>query len=315
VARAIHDGSRRRAGPFVKMNCAAVPSELIESELFGHEKGAFTGAVTTRRGKFEVAHGGTLFLDEVGDAPASLQAKLLRVLQEGEFERVGGTETLRVDVRVIAASNKDLAREIAAGRFREDLYYRLNVMPIRSPALRERKDDIPALAESFLAEASRRNGRRPMSLASAAAAALQGYEYPGNVRELRNLVERLAILCDGPEVGPDDVLRVLPGAARELPPPPPPEVVPPPRPEAPPAAPASGTGAPQFDDSSILEMSKHGEGGTGPLRDRIAQAEREIILATLDRCGGNVAETARALDLERSHLYKKMRALGIKPRD
>ena len=214
VARAIHESSRRKAGPFVKLNCAAVPAELIESELFGHERGAFTGAVAARRGKFELADGGTLFLDEVGDMPAAMQAKVLRVLQEGEFERVGGAHTLRVDVRVVAATNKDLAAEVQAGRFREDLYYRLNVVPVRAPPLRERREDIPELATRFLAEACERNGRRPMRLDRDALVALQAHDWPGNVRELRNLVERLAILCDGPIISAADVAAA---AARRAP--------------------------------------------------------------------------------------------------
>jgi DNA-binding NtrC family response regulator len=273
VARAIHDGSRRRAGPFVKLNCAAVPAELIESELFGHERGAFTGAVAARKGRFEQADGGTLFLDEVGDMPAAMQAKVLRVLQEGEFERVGGQQTLRCDVRVVAATNRDPAAEVAAGRFREDLYYRLNVVPIHVPPLRERREDIPEMAARFLAEACERNGRRPARLAREAVAALQTHDWPGNVRELRNFVERLAILCDGPEIGAADVAAMLPGARK-------------PRP-----------------DRLRAGASFH---------DLVDEAEREIVLAALAAHADNVSDTARALGLERSHLYKKMRALGIR---
>jgi DNA-binding NtrC family response regulator len=273
VARAIHEGSRRKDAAFVKLNCAAVPADLIESELFGHERGAFTGAVAARKGKFEQADGGTLFLDEVGDMPAAMQAKVLRVLQEGEFERVGGAQTLRCDVRVVAATNKDLTAEVKAGRFREDLFYRLSVVPIHLPALRERKEDVPALAERFLAEACERNGRRPMRLAREAVLALQGHEWPGNVRELRNLVERLVILTDGPEIGAEDVAAVLPGARR-------------PR-------------ADRFREGA----SFHG---------LVEEAEREIILGALAAHGENVSDTARSLGLERSHLYKKMRALGLK---
>ncbi len=273
IARALHDGSRRKGAPFVKLNCAAVPAELIESELFGHEKGAFTGAVAARRGKFELADGGTLFLDEVGDMPPAMQAKVLRALQEGELERVGGQLTLKVDVRVVAATNKDLETEVAAGRFREDLYYRLAVVLVHAPPLRERKEDIPELADRFLAEACERNGRRPMSFAREAYLVLQGHGWPGNVRELRNLVERVAILCDGPELGRDEVAAVLPGARK-------------PR-----------------DDRFREGASFH---------ELVEEAEREIILAALDRNGENVSETARALGLERSHLYKKMKGLGIK---
>jgi DNA-binding NtrC family response regulator len=274
VARALHEGSRRKAAPFVKLNCAAVPADLIESELFGHEKGAFTGAVAARRGKFELADGGTLFLDEVGDMPAAMQAKVLRALQEGELERVGGQQTLRVDVRVVAATNKDLSAEVAAGRFREDLFYRLAVVLVHVPPLRERKEDIPELAASFLAEACARNGRRPMTFGREALLALQSHSWPGNVRELRNLVERIAILCDGPALSDADVASVLPGARR-------------PREER-----------PAREGASFHEL--------------VEDAEREIILAALARQGENVTETARALGLERSHLYKKMRALGIK---
>ncbi len=273
VARALHEQSRRRGGPFVKLNCAAVPAELIESELFGHERGAFTGAVAARRGKFELADGGTLFLDEVGDMPPAMQAKVLRVLQEGEFERVGGQQTLRVDVRVVAATNKDLDAEVKAGRFREDLFYRLAVVPIHAPPLRERREDVPDLATRFLAEACERNGRRPMRLSREAIAALQSHEWPGNVRELRNLVERLAILCDGPEITGDDVHAVLPGARR-------------PR----------------------VDRFRRG----ASFHDLVEEAEREIVLGALEAHGDNVSDTARALDLERSHLYKKMRALGIR---
>ncbi len=273
VARALHEQSRRKGGPFVKLNCAAVPAELIESELFGHERGAFTGAVAARRGKFELADGGSLFLDEVGDMPPAMQAKVLRVLQEGEFERVGGQQTLRVDVRVIAATNKDLSAEVKAGRFREDLFYRLAVVPIHAPPLRERKEDVPDLATRFLAEACERNGRRPMHLARDAVAALQSHDWPGNVRELRNLVERLAILCDGPEISDADVLAMLPGARK-------------------PRADRFRKGA--------------------SFHDLVEEAEREIVLGALEAHADNVSDTARALDLERSHLYKKMRALGIR---
>jgi DNA-binding NtrC family response regulator len=273
VARAIHQGSRHAAGPFVKLNCAAVPAELIESELFGHERGAFTGAVAARKGKFELADGGTLFLDEVGDMPAAMQAKVLRVLQEGEFERVGGAATLRVSVRVVAATNKDLSSEVAAGRFREDLYYRLNVVPIHVPPLRERKEDLAELAARFLAEACARNGRRPMTFTREALLALQAHDYPGNVRELRNLVERIAILADGPALGADDVATALPGARR-----------------------------PRAD---------RWRPGTG-FHDLVEEAEREIILGALAAQGDNISETARALGLERSHLYKKMKALGLR---
>ena len=274
IARAIHAHSRRSRAAFVKLNCAAVPHELIESELFGHERGAFTGAVAARKGKFEQANGGTLFLDEIGDMPAPMQAKLLRVLQEGELERVGGTETLKVDVRAIAATNKDLLKQIEAGRFREDLYYRLNVVPIHAPPLRERPGDIADLARTFLSEACKRNGRRPMTLTPEALQVLEGYEYKGNVRELKNLVERLAILSDGPELGAEDVKLTLPAASK-------------------PAA-----------------TSCYQPGRT--FYEMVEDAEREIILAAIARAKDNVTEAARSLSLERGHFYKKMKALGLR---
>jgi two-component system nitrogen regulation response regulator NtrX len=210
VARQIHLLSRRATQPFVEVNCAAIPEELIESELFGHEKGAFTGAIARKRGKFEAAHQGTIFLDEIADMSLKTQAKVLRVLQESKFERVGGTEPIEVDVRVIAATNKDLEREIAAGNFREDLYYRLAVIPFRVPSLRDRRDDIPLLAEAFAAEFCAESGTRPKSIAPKALELLRSYAWPGNVRELRNLMERLVLMTPGDRIGPAD----LPDAVR-----------------------------------------------------------------------------------------------------
>jgi len=210
VARQIHVQSKRAAEPFVEVNCAAIPEELIESELFGHEKGAFTGAIARKRGKFEAAHKGTIFLDEIGDMSLKTQAKVLRVLQEAKFERVGGNESIEVDVRVIAATNKDLEKEIAAGNFREDLYYRLAVIPFHVPPLRERREDIPRLAEAFAAEFCAESGTRPKSIAPKALEMLRAYAWPGNVRELRNLMERLVLMTPGDRIGVDD----LPEAVR-----------------------------------------------------------------------------------------------------
>jgi DNA-binding NtrC family response regulator len=273
VARAIHENSKRASAPFVKLNCAAIPSELIESELFGHEKGAFTGATQQRRGKFELADGGTLFLDEVGDMNPSAQAKVLRVLQESELERVGGAETIEVDVRVVAATNKNLEEEIAAGRFREDLFYRLNVVPIELPALRERRADIPMLVEHFLKMACEANDIPLMRISSKATSLLMQHEWPGNVRELKNSIERLVILSGGnEEIGEDDIKEALPSA------------------------------------KSVRGSYKQGVA----LKELVASAEREIIVEALEGNDNHVSNTARELCLERSHLYKKMKTLGIK---
>ncbi len=275
VARAIHRGSQRASRAYEKLNCAAVPKELIESELFGHETGAFTGATKQRRGKFERASGGTLFLDEVGDMPAPMQAKLLRVLQEGELERVGGNELINVDVRVVATTNKDLPKEIEAGRFRADLFDRLNVLPVRVPTLRERVEDIPLLGAHFLQQTCASNGRRGKSLTAGAMKLLTRYDYPGNVRELRNLVERLVILTPGDEVTESDARALLP---------------------------IGGTG---------------GSSGTYyrpgvPLKQMVEAVERDLILRALEHHKGHITNTASDLGLERSHMYKKMKALDIK---
>jgi len=275
VARSIHALSRRRGGPFVEVNCAAIPEELIESELFGHTKGAFTGAVADRRGKFELADGGTLFLDEIGDMSLKTQAKVLRALQEQVVEPVGGATSVRVDVRVLAATNKDLPAEIRLGRFREDLYFRLNVVPIFVPPLRERSEDIPRLAEHFMTELAREYGRRPKTFDAGAAAGLRSYRWPGNVRELRNVIERLMIMVHGETITLAD-LSFLDGAV----------------------TPASVAVEP-----AVL----------APLHQARDQFEREYILRALASQQGNISRTAEALGVERSNLYRKMRAFGIMP--
>ena len=274
VAAAIHRGSTRAKGPLEKLNCAAVPEGLIESELFGHEAGAFTGATKQRRGKFERAHGGTLFLDEVGDMPPQMQAKLLRVLQEGEVERVGAGSIVKVDVRVVAATNKSLEAEIDAGRFRADLLDRLNVVPLRLPALAERSDDIPLLAEHFLSLACEAHDRPGKQITPGAMEVLEAYRYPGNVRELRNLVERLVILTPGETITEGEARALLPISSGE----------------------ASGS---YFRPET-------------PLREMLETAERDLISRALELREGHVTKTAADLGLERSHLYKKMRALGIR---
>jgi DNA-binding NtrC family response regulator len=274
VARAIHELSPRAKGPLEKLNCAALPSELIESELFGHEAGAFTGATKQRRGKFERASGGTLFLDEVGDMPLAMQAKLLRVLQEREIERVGGSETLKVDSRVVAATNRDLVAACEKGAFRADLYDRLNVLPLAIPPLRARREDIPRLADHFLELAARANDRREIRLTQAAIARLSGYSFPGNVRELKNLIERLVILTPNETIDDEDVEACLPGGG---------------------APKATGLFRPNV-----------------PFRVLVDEAERTILEDALAHHGGQMAATARGLDLERSHLYKKAKALGLR---
>lgn len=274
VARTVHQLSRRRTGPFVEVNCAAIPEELIESELFGHQKGAFTGAVADKPGRFEQADGGTIFLDEIADMSLKTQAKVLRVLQEQVMERVGGTQRIKVDVRVLAATNKDLPAEIRAGRFREDLYFRLNVIPIFVPPLRDRQDDIPLLADHFMAMLAGEYGRRPKRLAPEAAGRLQQYAWPGNVRELRNVIERLMIMVPGETITAQDLAFLGHDEVRET--------------------------------VRVPELSM-------PLAEAREQFERAYILQALGAQHGNISRTADVLGVERSNLYKKMKAFGIAP--
>ena len=278
VARAIHAASPRRQDPFIEVNCAAIPSELIESELFGHMKGSFTGAFADRPGKFELADGGTLFLDEIGDLSLSAQAKMLRALQEGEVTRVGGAKSMKVDVRVLAATNKDLEAEIAAGRFREDLLYRVNVVPIQVPPLRERAADIPELVAHFSKAIADGAGVPPRVFDASAVERLQRRTWPGNVRELRNAVERLMILAPGKAVTAADVDRILSGGG-----------------DAP--APVAGNPDDPF-TAPTFEAFK-------------LEAERVFLAAKLRQHDWNVSETARALDMPRSNLYKKIERYGL----
>jgi two-component system, NtrC family, nitrogen regulation response regulator NtrX len=273
VARTIHERSARSAGPFVTLNCAAVPSELIESELFGHEKGSFTGASGRHIGKFEQADQGTIFLDEIGDMPLNMQTKLLRVLEEGEVERIGGDKPVAVSVRVVVATHRDLEARVREEKFRQDLFHRIYVFPLVLPPLRERREDIPALIEHFSAQVCSLNAWKPVPFTQEAMEALQSHAWPGNVRELRNMVERLMLLATEDQVDLATVQMALPKAT--------------------------------------VSGSSGGAIGSGPLAERVQSFEREVILAELKRSHHNMSVTAKTLGLERSHLYKKAEQLGI----
>jgi two-component system, NtrC family, nitrogen regulation response regulator NtrX len=284
AARTLHEKSARRDGPFITLNCAAVPAELIESELFGHEKGSFTGAATRHIGKFEQAHHGTLFLDEIGDMPLAMQAKLLRVLEEGEVERVGGDRAIAVDARVIVATHQNLEEQVREGKFRRDLFHRIYVFPLHMPPLRERSEEIPLLVEHLARQVCAQNGWKAATFGEEAIRALQQYPWPGNVRELRNVVERLLLLAVSGMVDLDCVKLALPEMAQ--------------------AAVAART-----------QPGGSAQGTPAPLAVRVAQFERETIQAELEGQNHHITNTAKALGLERSHLYKKCQALGINLRD
>jgi len=285
IARAIHRNSTVSAGPFVKVNCAAIPPELIESELFGHERGAFTGAVAKKRGLFEVADGGTIFLDEIGDMALPAQAKVLRVLQTGEFTRVGGEKSLRTDCRVVAATNRDLEEMVKQGTFREDLYFRLNVVPIRSPDLKERADDVPLLVESFVRECCDENGLGYKPVDEPVLERLKQYDWPGNVRELRNVVERLVIMSD-------EVIR-----EKDLPPY-----------LGGPRAPGQGGKSEKSGPVTAIDLGRY---AGKSLREFREEVESEFIRIRLAEFDWNISRTAQALGIERTNLHKKLRALGI----
>ena len=271
VARSLHEKSARHKGPFITLNCAAVPAELVESELFGHERGAFTGAGSRHLGKFEQAQGGTLFLDEIGDMPAAMQAKLLRVLEEGEIERVGGDKPIRVDVRVIVATHRNLEELARAGNFRQDLYHRVMVFPVRLPPLRERRDDIPLLVQHFAKQLAQQNGWKTVSFNPEAMERLQERAWAGNSRELRNAVERILLFASGDTINAATVESSSPS----------------------------------------IETPAGGHSATGALAERVAAYEREAVLAELKRQNFHITNTAKALHLERSHFYKKCQQLGI----
>jgi two-component system nitrogen regulation response regulator NtrX len=271
VARTLHQRSPRASGPFVTLNCAAVPAELIESELFGHEKGSFTGAAARHLGKFEQGEHGTIFLDEIGDMPLSMQAKLLRVLEEGEVERIGGDKSIRVDVRVLVATHRSLETLVREGKFRQDLFHRVYVFPLVLPPLRERREDIPALIEHFARQVCAQNHWKPIPFKPEAIQALQAHPWPGNVRELRNVVERLMLLATDNQVDLDTVRAALP----------------------------------QTMDTPQGLLT------TGPLAERVQNFEREVLVSELKRHSYHITNTAKALGLERSHLYKKAEQLGV----
>ncbi|HVH45877.1 MAG TPA: sigma-54 dependent transcriptional regulator [Labilithrix sp.] len=290
VARALHDHSSRRGKPFIKVNCAAIPKELIESELFGYERGAFTGAVTSKPGRFELANGGTLFLDEIGEIPVEMQVKLLRALQESEFERVGGIKTIRVDVRLVAATNRDLKKLIAQGSFRDDLFYRLNVVSIRLPALRERASDTPLLVEHFLKKFNERLKKNVTGVEPEALDLLSAYGWPGNIRELENVMERAVLFCDASKLRVEDLPAELRGSTSIAP----------------------GSIAPSADTSVDLG-SLPAEGG---LKEHVKVAmnrlERDLVSRALKQTNNNVTHAARLLKISRKGLQLKMKELGLR---
>jgi nitrogen regulation protein NR(I) len=286
VARALHEHSSRKDKPFIKVNCAAIPKELIESELFGYERGAFTGAVASKPGRFELASGGTLFLDEIGEIPIEMQVKLLRALQESEFERVGGIKTIRVDVRLVAATNRDLKKLIASGSFREDLFYRLNVVPMRLPALREREGDIPLLVEHFLTKFNERLKKSVQGVEADALDVLRGYAWPGNIRELENVIERAVLFCDTQKLKLDDLPPEVRGSS-----------------------PVFNTPIPDTDLKSAISA----EGGLKEhVKVAMSRLEKELVSRALQQTSGNVTHAARLLKISRKGLQLKMKELGLR---
>jgi DNA-binding NtrC family response regulator len=329
IARALHENSSRHGGPFIKINCAAIPKTLMESELFGYEKGAFTGAVGAKPGRFELAHGGTLFLDEIGEIPVEMQVKLLRVLQESEFERVGGIKTIKVDVRLVTATNRDLLQLIAEDIFREDLFYRLNVVPIHIPPLRDRREDIPLLAEHFITKFNDRLRKEIKGISPQALAALGGYNWPGNIRELENLMERTMLFCEGPQIEAYDLPPELGhpgghlGAASSITTtgshtvPPPIEDV-----GSGPTNTSGAWAAPGPVTLTSLPVAASASAGAAPagslkeaVRAETERVERGLIMRALEETNGNVTQAARKLKISRKSLQTKMKEFGLRDRE
>jgi two-component system response regulator AtoC len=289
IARALHENSGRRQRPFIRVNCGAIPRDLMEAELFGYERGAFTGAVTSKPGRFELAHEGTLFLDEISEIPVEMQVKLLRAIQEGEIDRVGGIKPIAVEVRLVAATNRDLRSEIASGRFREDLYYRLNVVPVHLPPLRDRRSDIPLLAEHFLRKQATRLKRGAMQLSPEGLETMVAYPWPGNIRELENVVERTVLLTDGDTIRSRDLPQELQRAAER------------------------GDSAPSAVDHDEDDPAENAPGGLKQqVREAAARLERELIVRALAQTGGNVTQAARLLKISRKSLQIKMKEFGLR---
>lgn len=284
VATALHDGSSRKDKPLIKISCAAIPKDLMESELFGYERGAFTGAVTSKPGRFELADGGTLFLDEIGEVPIEMQVKLLRVLQESEFERVGGIKTTRVDVRLIAATNRDLAAEVDAGRFRKDLFYRLNVVPLHLPPLRDRRTDVPSLVKHFIEKYNKRLNKKIEGIADDALVMLQAYPWPGNIRELENMMERVLLFADGPRIEvkdlPEPVRTSLQSAVAQM----------------------TDTATPMVGETPLKDF----------LKAKQAEIEKAFIVQALAKTEGNVTRAAKLLGISRKSLQTKMKEFGLR---
>jgi transcriptional regulator with GAF, ATPase, and Fis domain len=298
VAKALHENSSRLGRPFIKINCAAIPKNLMESELFGYEKGAFTGATSSKPGRFELADTGTLFLDEIGEIPVEMQVKLLRAIQESEFERVGGIKTIKVDVRLITATNRDLEHEIRQGNFREDLYYRLNVVPLRIPPLRERGRDIPLLVEHIIKKFNERLGKSVEGIVSDALETLARHRWPGNIRELENVLERTMLFCMSPQIELADIPAEVSGAGRE-------RVGRDDTPTGSFAIAAAAEGLEVGENTSLKEV----------VRAETSRLERELIARALEETGGNVTQAAKLLKISRKSLQMKMKEFGLRDRE